>query len=229
VALAPAAAAAQPAPPELLRAIAAQVFIVNPATAKNAVCQGYVAEVRPPNAYVATAKHCIADLSLRPLANGTPLTDYGVRVTVRFERGPDAAMTALVWNNTEDIAVVVAPFDPSAKPDSYAVLCPACKTAPAAPQLRAVSWVFLTGDTITPSLEAGTVTRGPGGRYVWEHACGAPGAPVLDATSGDLIGLFSGANGYPGEPCGSETSIIAPGATVQSVLGTAIQGMTQGH
>src|SRR5579883_260763 len=174
-ALAPAAAAAQPAPPDLLRAVAAQVFIVNPATAKNAVCQGYVAEVRPPNAYVATAKHCIADLSLRPLANGTPLTDYGVRVTVRFERGPDAAMTALVWNNSEDIAVVVAPFDPAVKPDSYAALCPACKAARAAPPLRAVSWVFLTGDTLTPSLEAGTVIRGPGGRYVWEHACGARG------------------------------------------------------
>ncbi len=229
VALAPAAAAAQPAPSELLRAIAAQVFIVNPTTAKNAVCQGYVAEVRPPYAYVATAKHCIADLSLRPLANGTPLADYGVRVTVRFGRGPDAAMTALIWNNTEDIAVVVAQFDPSVRPDSYADLCPACKVAAAGPQLRAVSWVFLTSDTVTPSLEAGAVTQGPGGRYVWEHGCGAPGAPVLDASSGNLIGIFSGANGYPGDLCGAVTSTIAPGATVQSVLGTAIQSTTQGH
>ncbi len=214
----PASAQSSKAVAYLLKEITARITLHTPA-GHGGLCHGFVYTVRGEMAYVATAKHCLADLVVPPL-DRVPSLD--LTATVQYANGTAGTVQHFVWTKNQDALVAIASF--TTHPRAYLEVCVDCwsyETFGLGKNVPVVSVLSAGGGP--PVISSGVVSSGLTGGYVvyLPSSSGSSGAPILDLR-GNLVGLISAGSLSRGAEAGWKTRIV-PGAEVESLLRHALE------
>jgi outer membrane protein assembly factor BamE (lipoprotein component of BamABCDE complex) len=207
---------------DLLRGITARIHVADVATGKGGLCHGFVSSVRSQVAFVATAKHCIEELTGRPLLQGTSLRELNLSATVEYANGATGTVRYIAWSRNQDALVLVTSF--TNRPTSYAGLCSGCRNyrSLGAGQTIRVESVLSAGGG-PPVISSGMVLSDSFGRYVvmLPSSPGTSGSPVLDL-QGNLVGIVVTGAVYRGAEA-SWVAGIVPGSTVVDLVRFAVE------
>ena len=205
----------------LLEAITARIRVENTATGHDGLCHGLVSVVRSQWAYVATAKHCVEELTSAPLRGNLAVGDLALDMTVEYANGTVGRAEHLAWNQDRDALIMVATY--TRPPASYAGLCADCtvyQSFGSGQRIPVLSILSAGGGS--PVVSSGFVMSDSEGHYVvvLPVSLGTSGSGVVDAR-GNLVGIVVTAGTSGGADAGSEAGIV-PGQTVDDLVKYAI-------
>ncbi len=214
----PAGAQSSKAVSYLLKEITARITLQTPA-GRSGLCHGFVYTVRGEMAYVATAKHCVADLVVPPLDR---VPSLGLTATVQYANGTAGTVQHFVWTKNQDALIALASF--TTHPRAYVEVCIDCwsyETFGLGKNVPVVSVLSAGGGL--PVISSGVVTSDLTGGYVvyLPSSSGSSGAPILDLR-GNLVGIISAGSLFRGAEASWKTRIV-PGAEVESLLRHALE------
>ena len=145
--------------------------------------------VRDPNAYVVTAKQCVAQLLSSPLSAGVAFAQLGLTINVGYGNGAVGSVTDLAWLG--DDMILISSF--ATRPESYNRLCPACSMFADLGTAQHIPVSLPAPNSDTGAVIRGMVVTDNAGKYQIrfddQTTSEISGAPIIDTQTGDLVGI----------------------------------------